>query len=91
MDQNGIRERLVGVVLGHLKRPADRERLGLTTPLRGRGLGLDSLDLISLIVRVEEEFEIFFEADEIAGSVTTLGALLATVERKIGSSARGEN
>lgn len=82
-DGAGIQQRLVDVLITHLKRPLSPARLGLSTPLYGRGLGLSSLDVVSLIVKLEEEFEVFFEADEIASSVQTLGTLVAAVERKI--------
>jgi acyl carrier protein len=50
--------------------------------LYGRGLGLDSLDAVSLITRLEEEFEVFFEHTEIGPSLESFGALLRTIEQK---------
>ena len=53
------------------------------TPLGGRGLGLNSLDLVSVIVRLEAEFDVVFEDDEIATSAATFAALLESLQRKV--------
>ena len=49
----------------------------------GKGLGLNSIDIMSLIVRLEDEFDIFFEADEVEATVGTFGTLVSVVERKL--------
>ena len=53
------------------------------TSLYGKGLGLNSIDIMSLIVRLEDEFDIFFEADEVEATVGTFGTLVSVVERKL--------
>ena len=61
----------------------DTEKLRSDTSLYGKGLGLNSLDVVSLIVRLEEEFEIFFEAEEVTTSVENFGSLLRAVQHKL--------
>lgn len=79
---NSIEERLKQVVVDQLDYPMARERIGRTTSLYGKGLGLSSLDVVSLIVRLEEEFGIFFDPGEIAPSLENFGALLRMIQKK---------
>ena len=83
MTRVDIEERLKRVVLDRLGRPLPIEELRRETSLYGRGLGFSSLDLVSLLVAVEETFDIFFEGDEMSAAAETFGALLAAVERKV--------
>ena len=46
-------------------------------------MGLDSVDVIAFVVRLEEKFEIFFEAEEVVPSMATFGALVQTVYQKL--------
>ena len=52
------------------------ESLDEDTPIVGAGIGLSSLDTVSLMVRIENEFDLFFEADEFGESLKNFGALL---------------
>ncbi len=61
--------------------PADEISDGMS--LYGKGLGLSSLDVVALIVRLEDEFNVFFEADEVASSVRTFGTLLGAIRQKL--------
>jgi acyl carrier protein len=54
------------------------------TSLYGKGLGLGSLDVVYLLARLEQEFDIFFEAEEVAPSIETFGTLLGLVQNKLG-------
>ena len=53
------------------------------TPLMGKGLGLSSLDVVALVVALEEDFELIFEAHEMSGMIATFGALSGAVRRKL--------
>jgi acyl carrier protein len=86
-----IAARLATILVEELRYPLGAERIREDTPLYGRGLGLDSLDVVSLVARVEEEFAIFFEADELGAKLKTFGSLLDTVRRKVGDSRHGES
>ena len=46
------------------------------------GLGLDSLDLVEVMLEIEEELGIEFDSDEIS-QVATLGDVLKLIESKI--------
>lgn len=46
------------------------------------GLGLDSLDLVEVMLEIEEELGIEFDSDEIS-QVDTLGDVLKLIESKI--------
>jgi acyl carrier protein len=78
-----VEDRLKQVVLDHLDRPLPVDELRGETSLYGRGLGFSSLDLVSLIVAVEQTFDIFFEAEDMSAAAQTFGTLLAAVERKL--------
>jgi acyl carrier protein len=47
------------------------------------GLRLDSLDMVSLILKIETRLSIKIESDELNG-VTTVGRMLDLLQRKIG-------
>jgi len=61
--------------------------VGPETSLYGKGIGLSSVDVMALIIRVEEVFDVFFDDGEIVGSVETFGALVRAVRRKRASRA----
>ena len=47
-------------------------------------LGADSLDLVELIMELEKTYNIVITNDE-AGDLTTIGAIAAFIEKKIGN------
>jgi acyl carrier protein len=53
------------------------------TPIVGQGIGLSSLDTVSLMIRIENEFDLFLEAEEFAESLESFGSLVEAVRRKI--------
>ena len=61
------------------------------TPIVGAGIGLSSLDTVNLMVRIENEFDLFFEADEFGESMENLGTLLSIVRGKIEEATEGES
>jgi acyl carrier protein len=77
------RERLRRILIDQLNYTYAPETIRPETPLYGKGLGLDSVDVVSLMVRLEEEFEIFFEAEEVVSGIQTFGSLLQAIERKL--------
>ena len=85
VDNNGhsIQQRVKQILVEQLHYSLTPETIRPDTSLYGKGLGLDSVDVVSLMVRLEEEFEIFFEAEEVAPSIQTFGSLLQAVERKL--------
>ena len=83
MAADVIEDRLVQILAEHLKVPLKREKIREDMSLRGRGLGLDSVDVVSLVVKLEEAFDIFFEAEEVAQCAETFGSLLRTIRHKV--------
>ena len=84
MTTENVAQRLKTVLIDHLGYPLNPERIREDTSLHGKGLGLDSVDVVTLISRLEEEFEIFFEAEDIGPSIKTFGSLLQSVNEKLG-------
>jgi acyl carrier protein len=80
---DNIAPRLKAVLIHELGFPLSPERIREETSLYGKGLGLDSVDVITLITRLEEEFDIFFGPEEIGPSVKTFGSLLGSVREKL--------
>ncbi len=48
-----------------------------------KSLGLDSLDLVEVMMKIEEEFNIEFTNDEMLG-FTTVGDVAQDIEKKLG-------
>lgn len=84
MTDDGLQRRLKNVLAEEVGYRSEMAVFDDDTSLRGRGLELDSVDVIALVMRVEEEFEIFFEDDELAKSVETVESLARAVRSKLG-------
>lgn len=83
MSDQALRERLCRILADQLNGQVSQAQIRDDTALHGKGLGLSSLDLVSLVVKLEEEFDVFLEADEVAEGVQTFGTLLRTLGNKI--------
>jgi acyl carrier protein len=66
------------------------EEIDWDTPLIGRGLGLTSLDSVSLMIRIENEFDVFLDAEEFASSLTSFGSLVEAIRSKIEAGPNGD-
>jgi len=67
--------------------PVVVEGVGADTPLLGRGIGLDSMETLTLVTGIEQEFCVQVEDDELTtGLFQTLGTLTEFVMQKIGDS-----
>ena len=88
MTRESIRQRLTRILAEQCNgQIAPQEEIADNTRLHGRGLGLSSLDIVSLVVKLEDEFNVFFEAEEVAPSVKTFGTLLEAIGRKVADGA----
>lgn len=76
-----VEDRLRRLVLEEMGDPDAKMSLEDNTQILG--VGLSSLDTVGLIVRIEKEFELFFEADEFGDSLRSFGSLRDSVQRKI--------
>ena len=83
ITDNNFEQRLKKILVDELNYPLNIEQIREDTSLYGKGLGLDSLDAVSLVVRLEEEFDIFFEPEEFAASLETFGSMLRIIRRKL--------
>jgi len=66
------------------------EEIDRDTPLIGRGLGLTSLDSVSLMIRIENEFDVFLDAEEFAASLESFGSLVEAIRGKIAAGPEGD-
>jgi acyl carrier protein len=57
-----------------------------STPLLGRGVGLDSMEAMALVVALEREFDVHFDDAELTAPLfASLGALADRVAEKLGA------
>lgn len=68
------------IVIKVLSSKVDVTKLNETDPLTS--LGLDSLDLVEVMLEIEEEVGVEFEGEEIA-KLKTLGDVLKAIEEKL--------
>ncbi|MDH3688933.1 MAG: acyl carrier protein [Gammaproteobacteria bacterium] len=62
----------------------DTPEIAVDTPLLGKGVGLDSIEALALVTRIEEEFGIFFDDEELTVELfRTIGTLAEQVRRKL--------
>lgn len=88
MDQNSylrIEQRIKQLLESELRVSASAiAASSSSTPLLGRGVGLDSVETMALVLRIEEEFGIAVpDADMTATLFETIGSLAAYVARKL--------
>jgi acyl carrier protein len=83
MNVDDVVERLKRILADQTGHPATAHAIHSQTPLYGRGLGLSSLDIVSLIVQIEDEYNVFFEANEIGPSIATFGTLVRAIHGKL--------
>lgn len=80
-----VEERIKDILVRELE--IDRvvvEAVGKETPLLGRGVGLDSMETLSLVTGIEQEFDIQVEDEELTtGLFQNLGTLTDFVTRKL--------
>jgi len=84
-DINGIRESLHAIISGMIvARTGPAPTIADDTPLLSSGLGLDSIAVLQLMVKIEDRFGISFDVDELSVDLfDTLGSLVSAVERKV--------
>lgn len=78
-----VEERVKKILTEQLSYPFTKEQIDDSTSLYGKGLGLDSVDLLSLVVRLEEEFGIFFDPAEVVAALKNVPSLMKMIELKV--------
>jgi acyl carrier protein len=81
-----LEDEIKEAIVRSLRLPISPEEIGMSTPLFGEGLGLDSIDVLELVLELERSFGVFI-ADEQTGtkvlhSVETIAAFITTERRK---------
>ena len=57
--------------------------IAIDTPILGKGLGLDSVDLLALVTEIECEFDILFDDEELTvNRFENIGTLAECVKKK---------
>ena len=85
MNSTEVERRIKEILIRELEiDPATISQVDWDTPLLGRGIGLDSMETLTLVTGIEQEFEIQVEDEELTTSLfQTLGTLTEFVLRKI--------
>ncbi len=66
MNKNGIEERIKRMIVERINPKLKLEQLASDTPLIGKGVGLDSVSLLELVVAIEAEFGMRFDDKDLA-------------------------
>jgi acyl carrier protein len=72
-------ERIKSLIVNTLELNCSPEQITDDQPLFGRGLGLDSLDALELVVSIEEEFEVSVSDDDVS-TLSTINKIADYIE-----------
>jgi len=78
-----VREKLKRLLVDQMQYQLDPADIKDETFLVGKGLALSSVDLVTLVIKLEDAFEVFFEAEEVSPATQSFGSLASTIERKL--------
>jgi acyl carrier protein len=82
-EREHVLERVVGLVCELLKNTEDASSWTDETPLLGRGIGLDSVQVVELVDAIEQDFGITIDDDDLRSThFDTLGAVVRFIERQ---------
>ena len=79
--QQVIADELRDTMVEVLRLPIKPEEINYDTPLVGEGLGLDSVDILELVITIEQEYgiELTIEQKEYFASLDTLSSYILSV------------
>lgn len=76
--------RLKKVISKKLTLNMGSDEITLNTPLIGKGLGLDSVSILGLVVGLEEEFNVIFDSSELSIELfENIGSLADYINKKL--------
>lgn len=79
---NTTEDRVKKVIAERLTK--DIKRISLDTSLLGKGLGLDSIGILELVVGLEQEFDISFDDTELNIELfENIGSLVKHIDKKL--------
>jgi acyl carrier protein len=66
---DGLRSEIKQAIVRSLRLPMQPEEIGDSTPLFGEGLGLDSIDLLELVLEIERTFGVAITDEQTGAQV----------------------
>jgi acyl carrier protein len=83
-EPTDIEDRVKKVITERLKLNVNAEEISNNTPLIGKGLGLDSVGVLELVVGLEQEFDIMFDDSEMNIELfENIGSLTNYINKKL--------
>ena len=74
----------IGVFLNRLELTGDVHEVDEQTGLYGKGLGLDSVEVLQLVSSIEEEFDLTIDDDELLPEYfRSVGSFITFIERML--------
>lgn len=70
LQRRELNERIKTLIVNALELSGEAAQITDDQPLFGRGLGLDSLDALELVVGIEEQFEVSVSDDDVSSLST---------------------
>ena len=83
MSHESVREKLKKLLVDQMQFPLDPSEIREDTFLAGRGLALSSVDLVTLVIKLEDAFEVFLDEEELTPAITSFGTLATAIEQKL--------
>lgn len=79
-----IEDRVKNVIMKTLRINLDANEIKRDTSLMGKGLGLDSVGVMELVVGLEQEFDLYFEDSDLSGELFgSIGSLTNYISEKL--------
>jgi acyl carrier protein len=83
-EPTDIEDRVKKVIIERLKLNVNAGEISNNTPLIGKGLGLDSVGVLELVVGLEQEFDIMFDDSEMNIELfENIGSLTNYINKKL--------
>jgi acyl carrier protein len=74
----------IKILLNQLKITQTQNQIDEHSELLGQGVGLDSVEILNLVTRIEEEFDLIIDDDELLPEYfKSVGTLITFIEEKL--------
>lgn len=81
-----LEDEIKQAIVRSLRLPISPDEIGISTPLFGEGLGLDSIDVLELVLELERSFGVSITEEQLGmkvmQSVETIAAFITAERRK---------
>jgi len=85
-DQDQLKSDIKQAIVRSLRLPITPDDIGDATPLFGEGLGLDSIDVLELVLEIERSFGVTIGDEQtgmkVLGSVETIASFIVSERAK---------